>query len=249
MKKRIALVWFSYKNDEAELYFSVQSVLSSALPDVDYDVFIYDDAFCPMSLAAASSIREKGYFYTQTGWNRNGNIRGASHLIGASRIYSELNQKGYDVILKIDPDTVVLKQDWISEFLNAPEKVSISTAFYSDGPQYAFGPCYALKGNSLDQLYHDAVMIPAHQYAFEDYEVGMRLFRISGCDFESAMRYRVGIDGFWQGAITETVLSHIDELATQRVVTTGFAKTPDNVKIRYTLMERLAKLTTQKTKK
>lgn len=105
---KIALIYFTYDKDEDLLF---ETITSSKYfnDDNEYDIYVIDDANHPMKNIPDNCI------YKQTYWDRGANL---TSVIGFKEIIKEYKQiidKGYDWVIKIDPDT------WINN-LNFIEK-------------------------------------------------------------------------------------------------------------------------------
>ena len=131
---KIALCYFTYKLDAELLKQSLRSVarLKELRPDVTVDTYIYDDESSPLDEAP------KGVIYTQTAWDRQGNLNGIENLDGMLSVYRA--HTGYDWVVKADCDTYINDWDWLDNI--DPETVAkvgmYNYQHFQHGCLYAF---------------------------------------------------------------------------------------------------------------
>lgn len=173
---KIAVTYFTCADHFSLLMASVQ-VLRSNLPTAD--IYVYDDANgIAMDTAMRLQLTEIGCHYIPTTFNRRGNLLGQDSLLGMTKCWTELDHT-YDVILKIDADTFLLKTDWLTTWFNHYPQAMMAGATSPDTPFYPQGPCYALRREIIDLLYKDIRTYPAWYACWEDYEIGYRIARIT----------------------------------------------------------------------
>ena len=144
-KMKIAMLFFSYKNDEQLLAQALRAVprLRELNPNDTIDIYVRDDATAPMSKAP------DGVDYKQTTFNRCGNLNGLDCVEGMAGEYSAIIEAGgYDWLVKLDCDTYLNSLDWLRD--NDPERTThVGTVTISN---YAAGACYAVSRLGAQQL-------------------------------------------------------------------------------------------------
>lgn len=105
---KIALVYFTYDKDEKLLAETITA--SKYFDDGNtYDIFVIDDGNHPMKNIP------KGYEYKQTFWDRCENLTGVRGFIEIIKEYKAILDKGYEWVVKVDPDTWVNNLNFIKE--------------------------------------------------------------------------------------------------------------------------------------
>lgn len=191
-------VWPTYRNDEWHLIESVKSVQHAMRKHPDKAIYVaMQDSLCPLSTEVIDILEGMGVNLWTTDYLRNGNNLGSEPLEGQTRTWVELAEKfDFDVLVKIDCDTQMWDAAWLWSIEDTPESVSLVGTFRAC-PYYVFGAAYGIKRAYLRSLAEDCRKFKAWKGSFEDYETGVRLYRISGGDLNYAVRYRVEIpDGF-----------------------------------------------------
>lgn len=209
-------IWFTYSRDEALVRLSIEAAKLTLGKDAVY--IVADDGFSPCSEAFADWCAEQGVIYLQTIWSRDRNLLGPDHLKGATRLMAEVGEH-CKIVVKIDSDAVLMRRDWLNRL--ADSGVATMTGSYKGLHNYPMGNCYAVRGDVCAALAEDCETYPAWAHSFEDYEVGVRLHRLSGENPRYAIRYVCNpADGFWLCNPAEVNVAAALENA--RVVSCGF---------------------------
>lgn len=175
-KPRIAVTYFTCADHFNLLMLSAQ-VLNSTLPEAD--IFVYDDASVgSMTHEMVEKVREQGMIYIPTTFNRRGNLLGQDSLLGMSQCWRDIAEE-YEIIVKIDADTFLLKPDWLKTWYNHYPDAMMAGATSPDTPFYPQGPCYAMRTKIIKHLYEDIREFPAWYACWEDYEIGYRIARLA----------------------------------------------------------------------
>jgi len=140
----IKIYIFSYREDAEEALISAQCA-AAALPEAV--VTVVDDSAAPVPEPVRNAMERAGIRYCQTGFQRNGNLRGPDCVRGIISTLAGGAEDG-DITVKIDSDTLLLSGDWIREM----ERNGL--AFHASGyrtPQTpaerpVYGTCYAISG-------------------------------------------------------------------------------------------------------
>lgn len=178
-KARIVVVWFSFSEDWLQSIFSLAFARRAFGEDAVY--YFLDDDRKPMGAKPREVLARMGATVYPVRWDRRGNIKGGEHLRNATELYHELAvEHSADVVVKCDCDTAILSRSWVDALLNR-DGACFAGAFCGRRADYAYGLAYAIKGREvLMKLARDCVDYPAHDDAFEDFEIGHRLARIAG---------------------------------------------------------------------
>lgn len=204
-KTRVAVAFLCYRED-SELVLESQRAAIRAFahePSLDPYFVLIDDAWCRTTkpvrdafLAAHPQSR-----VIVTGYRRGTMILGGENLVGQIEAFCDAAETTQaDVLVKMDADTCMFKADWLREFAENPDAMCAGAFDFGCGNHTSvFGLCYALKGGILRPLLEDVRTYPAHHKAWEDHETSSRVFRISGGDMDSLMRWRSNTNGddFW----------------------------------------------------
>lgn len=142
----IRIYLFTYAGDAEEALVCVRCA-AAALPEAV--ITVVDDSAAPLPKGVRSVLVATGSRYRQTGWTRNGNLRGPECVRGIiSTLAGEAEDE--DVIVKIDSDTLLLSGGWVRDMQ------SNGLALHASGYQVpshpsersAYGPCYAISGRA-----------------------------------------------------------------------------------------------------
>ena len=142
----IRIYLFTYAGDAEEALVCVRCA-AAALPEAV--ITVVDDSAAPLPERVRSVLMATGARYRQTGWPRNGNLRGPECVRGIiSTLASEARDR--DIIVKIDSDTLLLSGEWVRDMQ------SNGLAFHAAGYQTpsrplercTYGNCYAISGRA-----------------------------------------------------------------------------------------------------
>lgn len=182
---KITAIWYSYKGDEDILPASIRT-FRDTIPEAR--LVIVDDCYCPCSDDTRRACEELGATWRTSTFPRNGNLIGPEPLLGIAEIYNEYAADS-GIVCKIDCDTLVFSRAWIDRLISHPE--AIIAAAVKRQHHYLFGMAYAIKASAIPSLYEDIRDIPSWPGSLEDFEIGSRLFRLSGKNINYAHRYCV----------------------------------------------------------
>lgn len=183
--RKLAFVWFTYKNDEHILLESVKSILKCLENNTEYtgSLHVFDDGNNEISLENQEKLQELGVNYSQTFYPRSGHLLGPKNLIGQTMAFYNVSLTKCDAIVKIDSDTMIFKLDWITPIFDNENAILIGS--FKTKIDYPMGNCYCIKTiykdniNVLKYLFRDCSTYQAWDKCFEDYEVGVRLHRLT----------------------------------------------------------------------
>lgn len=195
--KRYLFVWPTYRIDQEHLIESLKSVQYAMRGHEDKATYVaLQDAFCPLDEQALRTLAEMGVKVRTSDYNRGGNNLGPEALEGQTRCWVELEKEfDFDYLVKVDCDTLVYDLHWLWAIEADESKTLVGT--FRVQPYYVFGSIYGIKREMLAPLAADARTYKAWRGSFEDYETGVRLYRLAGGDLNYAIRYRVAPeDGF-----------------------------------------------------
>lgn len=215
VQERFGCLWFTYSRDEHIVRRSIESARLTLGAAV---YVVADDGFSPCSEYFADWCAERGVVYLQTLWSRDRNLLGPEHLKGATRLMAEVAAH-CKVVVKIDSDAILMRRDWLDRL--ADSRVAVMSGSYKGLHNYPMGNCYAVKAEVCAALAEDCETFPAWAHSFEDYEVGVRLHRLSGGNPRYTIRYLCNpADGFW--LCNPQQVNVAAALENARVVSCGF---------------------------
>lgn len=142
----IRIYLFTYAGDAEEALVCVRCA-AAALPEAV--ITVVDDSAAPLPERVRSVLMLTGARYCQTGWTRNGNLRGPECVRGIiSTLAGEAEDE--DVIVKIDSDTLLLSGGWILDMQRNGLALHASGYQVPGHPseRSAYGPCYAISGRA-----------------------------------------------------------------------------------------------------
>lgn len=142
----IRIYLFTYAGDAEEALVCVQCA-AAALPEAV--ITVVDDSAAPLPERVRSVLVATGSRYRQTGWPRNGNLRGPECVRGIiSTLAGEAEDD--DVIVKIDSDTLLLSGEWVCDMQRNGLALHASGYQVPSHPseRSAYGPCYAISGRA-----------------------------------------------------------------------------------------------------
>ena len=142
----IRIYLFTYAGDADEALVCVRCA-AAALPEAV--ITVVDDSAAPLPERVRSVLMLTGARYCQTGWPRNGNLRGPECVRGIiSTLAGEAEDE--DVIVKIDSDTLLLSGGWVRDMQRNGLALHASGYRVPRNPseRSAYGNCYALSGRA-----------------------------------------------------------------------------------------------------
>lgn len=224
-KTKVAIAILGYR-DDSELLLQAQRCAAQTFADSPWAeprFVLIEDAWCPVN----KECREKflsisGSSRIVTGYRRGTMLLGGENFLGQCEAFQKAAEKeDADILVKLDADTLLLKDDWLEQFVNDPKALCAGAFDFGYANHTSvFGFCYALKRSVLPLLVEDARRFPAHHKAWEDHETSSRVFRIANGDMDSLLRWRANTPGddFWCVALK---MAH-ERLANARVASCGW---------------------------
>lgn len=194
-KPKIICCWFSYNLDQFVIPEAIRAATMTFGNDAVYVVL--DDGFDPADKTFIDEIKSLGAVYKQTFYNRGGHLTGHENLIGETEEFLKLTKEypSAKVLIKTDPDTVILKRDWVDALIES--KTAVMSAAYKTKVNYPMGLAQAIKTSIIPVLLKDIELYNGWFGCFDDYEFGTRLMRLCGNDTEYSIKYRCDFnDGF-----------------------------------------------------
>lgn len=136
---KIALVTFTYSGDSALANAQGKAIarVKAAYPEHTLARCVCDDARSPIP----EGERPPADVYMQTSYNRGGNLRGLENLEGQLGVYQALCADGYDLLIKLDSDTILNRLDWIPPAKTLEVYSQIGCA---ENGQFCEGVCNAI---------------------------------------------------------------------------------------------------------
>lgn len=172
---------FCYNEEAPLLQYTIQQ-LHNLNKDHEYSIDLFVDHTMPFSYndeqTLYSILNGKGSIHI-TYYPRNGNQHGHDCIIGMLKaMKSVVKCPDDEIVVKVDPDTLVFDLKWLHTFASATTKYF--TASYRIHPHYAMGLTYAIKPCIIDDIIKDEEDFPSHHDALENFEISQRVFRIYG---------------------------------------------------------------------
>lgn len=146
-------IQFSYKNDSELTLLSIQSIFKN-VKNIG-KVIIFNDLNNPIDVNIVELLKKQYYpkiIVVDTNWNRNGNLIGQHHFFNYINILNILKRKNIitsNSVVKLDPDTIILKDNLLEEF-NKSQNMVGGDFMYSEW--YPIGPCYYFKSELIEKL-------------------------------------------------------------------------------------------------
>lgn len=181
---------YTYKNDAEMLIVTLKQLLSLSQ---SARIVVIDDAHRPMSRTHCDAIRALGCIVEHSTHFRNGNLLGHDHTLYHAEKMKELASGPDDIVVKLDPDTVLFDLSWIEAFKHDSD--ALLAGAYKVHISYIMGMAYAVKGVILDAYLDDVRRYPSWLRSFEDFEVSSRIYRLTDRDPYAAHRFNVS-DGW-----------------------------------------------------
>lgn len=169
--------YFAYSREAGYLPESVAALCRSMtaagyVMAEDYDVTVIDDAYDHMLPVVCDELRELGVDYRRSTFSRGGNLRGQACLMGILSAYERTCQgRADDVIVKLDPDTIVRRVGWLADGADM---------VFCDDRGAMYGMAYAFRVSLLPGLIDYFATMPIPDRGQEDIYLGHRLRRLAG---------------------------------------------------------------------
>lgn len=178
----IRIHYFTYSREAGYIVESVASLCRSMtsaghVSAENYDITVIDDAYDHMSPVVCDELRSLGVDYRRSTFSRGGNLRGQACLMGILSEYERTCQgRADDVVVKLDPDTIVRRVGWLSEMLPRDNGVDM---VYCDDRGAMYGMAYAFHASLLPDLIDYFATMPIPDKGQEDIYLGHRLRRLA----------------------------------------------------------------------
>lgn len=173
--------YFAYAKEAGYLSESVASLMRTMSAEgyvagIDYDVTVVDDAYAPMGDHVSARLRDQGATYRLSTFDRGGNLRGQACLMGVLSEYDRTVQsRAGDIVVKIDPDTIVRRAGWIADLLQ-PDGADM---IYCDDRGAMYGMVYGFRACLIAPLIDYFATMPIPHLGQEDIYLGHRLLRLA----------------------------------------------------------------------
>ncbi|RYD62455.1 MAG: hypothetical protein EOP83_14535 [Verrucomicrobiaceae bacterium] len=121
----------------------------AGLGDHEADFVVVEDGNSPLPEPAVADIVADGVSVVRSVSPRRGNLRGTRWFAEQMEIMSDHAGEA-DLVVKIDPDTLVLSLS--NAVRPLAENASLSGCGYGDSDSYVYGPCYAFRRWIVDAM-------------------------------------------------------------------------------------------------
>lgn len=186
-RKKILIYTFMY-GKEVNMIKSQLIFNRMTYPNADF--LVIDDHY-----AQAEGLKEwckdNGFFYTKSMVPRNGNLRGNDWLNEQYKTLLENGAREYKVVLKCDPDTLIVNSKWIDDFYDSDFLIG---GVFMGKITYMCGHCYIMKSECLNFIREDLLRLPPTVDCCEDYETISRVIRY--CEFDNSRLLNYGKSRF-----------------------------------------------------
>jgi hypothetical protein len=151
-------VWFTYSENERMLIQSIRSVMENTRFPKRICIVVDTYNNCPpMSngfmnqIAAMQDKYDVECLVTTSNFNRDTNLKGVECVKGMLEFYTRLSENS-DVILKVDDDVILFKDNLINQFIFNPNYLSFGTAKMDGIYSFAYGMMYGIKKSLINSL-------------------------------------------------------------------------------------------------
>lgn len=167
-------IQFSYSKDSELTEISIESIFKN-VKNVG-KVVVFNDLNSPIDKNIIEKSKSKfghNVLFVNTNWDRNGNLIGQKHFFSYVKMLKILKEKEVlksNTIIKLDPDTIILKDNLLNTF-DSSKNIIGGDFMYSEW--YPIGPCYYFKSELIEKL----IWSINHYYVSsekEDVEFGRR---------------------------------------------------------------------------
>lgn len=192
----------------------------------DSRIVVVDDAHHPMTKTHVEAVKALAEVQYST-HARNQILLGPEHTLYHARKMKELAPNPDDVVVKVDPDTLLLRLDWLKPF--EQDKDAKLIGMFKSCINYTMGT-YAVKGSILSEYVNDVELYPPWPQCYEDFEVSSRIYRLTKCDPTAIVRkFADGRDGW--GLFSYLEVADLRQIIPQCEVLNGgmFVKNPKTV--------------------
>lgn len=213
----ITIIQYTYR-DDAELTLISARQARRALPDARMIVIM--DGFAPLPKTILDALTIEGVEVRTSTHPRNGNLIGTDHTLYHARLMNELATADDDIIIKIDPETLIFDGSIIDGF--AKDQNAVLFGAFKQHINYMMGLFYAVKGAILPRYADDVEKFPSWAKCYEDFEVSSRIYRLTDRHSYAIMRAGInGRDGIMLCSVEEAQ-THAKEVMQCKVINCGF---------------------------
>jgi len=187
----ITIICYTYR-DDAEIAKISLAQAKKLLPDAV--IIAMDDAHRPMLRKDVLELNNMGVNVNYSAHHRNGNLIGPEHTAAHSRLMAAHGTDDMDIVVKLDPDTLLLSREWI-DGLKLDGHAGLAGAFRGH-INYIMGMAYAIRGGQLlKALVDDIERFPPWVKCFEDFEVSSRVHRLVHAENDATRIHRYNVNG------------------------------------------------------
>lgn len=183
--------WITYNGDSDVLPLSV-AAFRRAVPEAR--LVIIDDAHNPCKPSTCKACLDMGVEWRYSHWDRQGNLRGPACISGIFSEYVRSIIDGAGIVVKVDPDTVVLGRQWLDDFIESGAGLTAG-----DDRGYMYGCCYAMRADIATELRESFRDRPAQWGGEEDIMIAHRLQYINPGQFRRIPMWSPQADSFGNG--------------------------------------------------
>lgn len=172
----MTIVQFSYIGDQVKTYYSLKVTLQRIGGIID-KVFVLIDQKRPFNkewIDKIQSISNKIVVLNKH-WNHKDNLLGHEHMVGWFDFLNEnidFSDESDGIIVKLDPDTAILKDDFLKSFKESDNTITGNFLYSS---YYGVGHCYAFKRESIKPVLEGLYKERCKDNCAEDYETFKRI--------------------------------------------------------------------------
>lgn len=187
----ITIICYTYR-DDAEVTKISLGQAKRLIPEAT--VIAIDDSHRPMLRKDTLELERLGVCVNYSSHQRNGNLIGPEHTLEHARLMLKHAQEDSDIVVKIDPDTLLLSREWI-DGMKLDGHAGLAGAF-KNYVNYIMGMAYAVRGGQLlKALVDDIERFPSWIKCFEDFEVSSRVHRLIHADTDATRIHRYNVNG------------------------------------------------------
>lgn len=189
MKYKITLVCFCYSGDENILPYSLKSANNTFGKDLK--IVLIDDDNNPISSTTLDNLKKTltcDFVYEKSSFNRNKNLNGRECVLGEIDYFIKHTKDREGLLIKLDPDTMILKRDVFDTFMRLENVDYASPVSPIQHRSRFIGMCYAIKTRILEagkKILHSFEMDEIN--APEDHVIGLGMAAASIPNFAFKM--------------------------------------------------------------
>ena len=198
----LCVVWFTYSKDAALTRIALRCA-RWALPGAS--LVVVNDAHDPISKSARKKLERLGSTVVDSTTRRGGNLRGEVWIKRQAEILRDAGLKtGAAVVVKTDPDTLLLSGDWLLSVINGDADAAGWLSSHENRRSW-FGCAYAIRTEVLESVPTEvhASCADFNMRAHEDIVIGDAVRKVAkrqliARDIRTAAAPELGCSGhFW----------------------------------------------------